>query len=185
VTNSRPGGRIVTLWGTPYYNGALLALTVDQDGTARGRLVAPVSFMMLRDQRVPRVSVSRYVHPDDSALTGALTTTTDLHPYRVAGHYDGRVAIGIPRCRYLYRPADPSKEGVLWFFDPWSRSWASLHHVPDVAADSYQVCQFGPRRLWTEVETAYRQWVAAGEPAVDRWRFTITPQGQQIGLSTG
>jgi hypothetical protein len=125
-----------------------------------------------------------YVHPDDSALT----TTTDLHPYRVAGHYDVRIAIGIrvPQCRHLYRPAVATgDEGVLWFLDPWSRSWASLHHVPDVAADSYQVRQFGPRTLWTEVETAYWRWVAAGEPTADRWRFTVTPKGQWTGLAAG
>jgi hypothetical protein len=134
----------------------------------------------VRSQQRPRGLVGfshcHHARESSSGAQAALTvdqdgTATDLHPYRVAGHYDVRIAIGIlvQRCRYLYRPAGRhSDEGVLWFLDPWSRSWASLHHVPDVAAASYQVRQFGPGTPWTEVETAYRQWVAAGEPAVDR-----------------
>lgn len=194
VEQTRPGGRIVTPWGTPYYNGGLLALTVAENGTAMGQLIGPASFMMLRDQRIPRVSVRRYVRVDDDAVT----TCTDLHPHRVAGHYDVCIAIGIlvPRCKYLYWPAswEPARvkpglcnpgEGVLWFLDPWSRSWASLHHQPDVAADSYRVCQFGPRNLWAEVEAAYRWWAAAGEPTADRWNFVVTQQRQRIGLSPG
>jgi protein-L-isoaspartate(D-aspartate) O-methyltransferase len=53
VAQTRPGGRVVTPWGTAYLNGALLSLTVGDDGTATGRLVDNVAFMWLRDQRLP------------------------------------------------------------------------------------------------------------------------------------
>lgn len=75
----------MTPWGTPYYTGGLLALTVADDGTASGRIVDKASFMDLRNQRVPRVSVRRCVYDEDAAAV----TSTELHPYRVAGHYDG------------------------------------------------------------------------------------------------
>ncbi len=179
VAQTRPGGRVVTPWGTAYYNGGLLSLTVAEDGSAQGNIVDKASFMDLRDQRIPRVSVSRCVYDEDHATV----TSTDLHPYRVAGHYDVCIAIGmrVPRCKRLYWPADDgSDEAILWFLDPWSRSWASLHHLPDVASDAYKVRQLGPRRLWDEVEAAYRWWCDAGSPSADAWRFTVTPDGQHV-----
>jgi hypothetical protein len=146
---------VLTPWGSPYCNGGLLSLAVAADGTACGGLVAKTSFMDLRDQRTPRVSIRRCVHHEDDATI----TSTDLHPHDVAGHYDVQIGIGIqvPRCTYLYQPADDdSAEVILWFLDPWSNSWASLHHDPQVASDSYRVRQLGARHLWDEVDAAYR-----------------------------
>lgn len=182
VAQTRPGGRIVTPWGTTYYNGGLLSLTVADDGTAQGNIVDKASFMWMRDQRTRRGHVSRDVYDEDHAAV----TSTELHPYRVAGHYDVCIAIGIqvPQCRYLYQPAeDDSDEAILWLLDPWSRSWASLHHDPDVASDAYTIRQLGPRRLWDEVEAAYRWWYDAGSPAADAWQFTVTSQGQHVELN--
>jgi len=104
----------------------------------------------------------------------------------VAGHYDVQIGIGIqvPHCTYLYQPPDTdSEEAILWLFDPWSSSWASLHHHPHQAARSYQVRQLGPRQLFDEVETAYHRWRDAGSPTADQWRFTVTPQHQRIFLT--
>lgn len=182
VAQTRPGGRVVTPWGSAYYNGALLSLTVAEDGTAQGNIVDKASFMDLRDQRIPRVSVSRCVYDEDHATV----TSTELHPYRVAGHYDVCIAVGIqvPQCKRLYQPADDdSEEAILWLLDPWSRSWASLHHDPDVASDAYPVRQLGPRHLWDEVEAGYRWWYDAGSPTAEAWQFTVTPEGQHVGLN--
>jgi hypothetical protein len=44
------------------------------------------------------------------------------------------------------------------------------------------VHQYGPRKLWDEVEASHRWWVAQGRPGADRWRFTVTPTEQQITL---
>jgi protein-L-isoaspartate(D-aspartate) O-methyltransferase len=181
VAQTRPGGRVLTPWGTPYYNGGLLSLTVDEDGTAHGGLVAKTSFMDLRDQRTPRVSVRRCVHHEEDAAT----TRTALHPHDVAGHFDVQIGIGIqvPQCKYLYQPADDdSDEAILWFLDPWSGSWASLHHDPQLACDSYRVRQLGPRHLFDEVEAAYHAWRDAGSPQAEEWTFTVTPQHQRISL---
>ncbi|MGH3772292.1 MAG: methyltransferase domain-containing protein [Pseudonocardiaceae bacterium] len=178
VEQTRPGGRVLTPWGTPYYNGGLLSLTVAGDGTAQGGLIAKTSFMGLRDQRTPRVSVRRCVHHEQDATT----TSTDLHPHDVAGRYDVQIGIGIqvPQCIYLYQPDDDSGEATLWFLDPWSGSWASLHHHPHLASDRYRVRQLGPRHLFDEVETAYHWWHDAGSPKAEHWTFTITPEEQRI-----
>jgi protein-L-isoaspartate(D-aspartate) O-methyltransferase len=181
VEQTRPGGRVLTPWGTPYYNGGLLSLAVADDGTACGGLVSKTSFMGLRDQRTPRASVRRCVHHADDATT----SSTDLHPHDVAGHYDVQIGIGIqvPQCTYLYQPPhDDSAEATLWFFDPWSGSWASLHHDPQLACDSYRVRQLGPRHLFDEIEAAYHWWRDAGSPKAEQWTFTVTPEEQRISL---
>lgn len=180
VTQLRRGGRIVTPWGTDYENGNLLALDVDGDGVATGRIVDTASFMWLREQRNRRARVGRDVHNEDQAEV----RSSELHPYRVAGHRDVCTAIGlrVPRCHYRYWPADDDDaEGTLWLIDPESRSWASLRHHPE-RPGPYQVRQLGPRMLFDEVETAYRWWVDLGEPAVDRWRFTVSTEGQRVWL---
>jgi hypothetical protein len=46
-------GTDLTPWGTAYYPGGLLALTVDRDATATGRIIVPASFMWLRASASP------------------------------------------------------------------------------------------------------------------------------------
>jgi protein-L-isoaspartate(D-aspartate) O-methyltransferase len=180
VEQTRPGGRVVTPWGTPYLNGALLSLTVGDDATATGRLVDNVAFMWLRDQRLPLTWVHECVYDEDKALV----SHTDVHPGRVTDDYHAALAIGllVPHCEFRYcRAQDDSGEYTVWFLDPTSRSWASIDYTP--GTDSYEVNQLGPRHLWDEVETAYTWWVQADRPTSDQWRFTVTPHGQQVHLA--
>ncbi|MGH3799016.1 MAG: methyltransferase domain-containing protein, partial [Pseudonocardiaceae bacterium] len=51
VAQTRPGGKVLTPWGTPYHNGALASFIVNTDGSADGRIVGNVAFMELREQR--------------------------------------------------------------------------------------------------------------------------------------
>ena len=177
VAQTRPGGLVLTPWGTAYYPGGLLALTVDPDGTATGRIVGPASFMWLRTQRIPRYSLGRIMRRDDAEAT----STTDLHPWQVASDANAATAIGlrVPRCETFYHAQSPDT-GTLYLVDQHSHSWATLHTT---AEPPYEVHQGGQRKLWDETETAYRWWINAGEPAVDAWKFTVTPSGQQIALS--
>jgi protein-L-isoaspartate(D-aspartate) O-methyltransferase len=179
VEQTRPGGGVLTPWGTAYLNGALLSLTVGEDGRATGRLVGNVAFMWLRDQRVPLTWIRDCVYDEDKALV----SHTDLHPGRVTGAYHAAVAIGllVAGCEYrLCRAQDGSGEYTVWFLDPHTRSWASIDYTP--GADAYEVNQLGPRQLWNEVEAAYTWWEQAGSPTADHWLFTVTAQGQQVDL---
>src|SRR5690606_18107384 len=90
VEQTRPGGLILTPWGTAYDNGALVCLTVDECGTAHGGFVDnTVAFMWLRAQRTPRPQP-----PTD--LTGAAESSTTLHPDAVAwDDYDASFAVGL------------------------------------------------------------------------------------------
>jgi Protein-L-isoaspartate(D-aspartate) O-methyltransferase (PCMT) len=177
VAQTRPGGRVLTPWGTAFYPGGLLALTVDHDATtATGGIVGPASFLWLRAQRIPRSSTSRIVRDQDAAAV----STTDLHPWQVAGDVHAATAIGlrVPRCESFYSP-EGSQVGTLYLVDQWGCSWATLHLTPE---PPYQVHQSGERTLWDEVDTAYRWWRDAGQPAAEAWRFTVTASGQRVAL---
>ncbi|MEO7195003.1 MAG: methyltransferase domain-containing protein [Pseudonocardiaceae bacterium] len=178
VARTRPGGLVLTSWGTPYYPGGLLALSVHHDATATGGIVGSALFMWLRAQRIPRYRTSRIVRDDDTAIV----STTDLHPWHVAGDVHAATAIGlrVPRCEDFYHPGS-SDTGTLYLVDQWSRSWATVHVTTE---PPYEVRQSGERKLWDEVRTAYQWWVSAGGPTVDAWRFTRTPSDQRIELPT-
>ena len=174
VAQTRPGGRVLTPWGTAYYPGGLVELTVGPEGTATGGIVGPASFMWLRAQRIPRYTISRIIRPADAAVV----SSTDVHPWRVAGEVNAATAIGlrVPGCESFYH-AEDSATGTLYLVDQRDRSWATLHLTPE---PPYEIRQSGHRKLWDEVKAAYRWWIDAGEPAVDTWKFTITPNSQRI-----
>lgn len=174
VAQTRPGGLVLTPWATAYYPGGLLALTVDGDGTARGGLVADVSFMWLRGQRPPPTYTASI---DTSHGTPG---STRLHGHDVAGIPGAALAISqrVRDCALIHRPVRRGS-GVVWFVDPGSESWATLSYS---GAHTSDVRQAGPRRLWDEIETAYQWWCDVDRPGLDAWRFTVTPTGQRIEL---
>lgn len=184
VKQTRPGGLVITPWGTDYYNGGLLVLTVTHEHTAVGSIVDKASFMTLRQQRFPQHGPT--LTADDDAH--AACSHTDIHPAEIAnGHiaFDACIALAIrvPHCAMSYAPPelDADGEGILWLIDTASGSWARLHHHPD-RDGPYRVLQSGSRRLWDEVHTNYHWWLDADRPTADRWRFTVTPDGQHIEL---
>jgi len=180
VEQTHPGGKIVTPWGTPYHNGALVCFTVTSDGTAEGRIVGDVAFMRLRGQRFRAT-----IDDDQCDETTARTRHTTLAPYCVTSEYDASLAIGmkVPNCAPIYVPADYYPDCArLWFIDPITGSWANLVHRPDTS--TYPVHQSGPRNLWDEIENAYHWWCDAGRPGPQRWRITVTAAGQQVTLTT-
>ncbi len=182
VAQTRPGGRILLPWANSY-TGALVALTVSGDGNACGGIVGESSFMWLRAQRQRRGPVADVVGPDGDR---ADIHRTELHPHSVAGDQGARFAIGqrVHRCQWRYWPFDEhTGMGVFWLLDFESRSWAKLiHTTPDASDAEFRVHQYGPRRLWDEVQAAHQWWVNQDTPDVGRWRFTVTARGQQIEL---
>lgn len=185
VAQTSPGGRIVAPSWALNYCGLLLALTASDDGTAAGHFVDDASFMMLRNQRSHRI---RQLISDSDNYAQATVTETELHPAEVASASYSRgavIAIGtrVPDCRSDYFPSrDPdSRDGTSRWVDHLSGSWARLTYDHD-GGPPYAVRQFGPRRLWDEVEAAYQWWIAHGSPTAARWQFTVTPQGQRVEL---
>jgi protein-L-isoaspartate(D-aspartate) O-methyltransferase len=173
VAQTRPGGLVLTPWANAYYPGGLLSLTVGDDGTATGGIVADVSFMWLRDQRPPPT----YSASIDTSL--GTPSRTRLHAHDVAGIPGATLAISlkVPDCALIHRPTH-RHAGMLWFLDPHSESWATLNYSANT--DTYDVRQAGPRQLWDEIETAHQWWIDAGTPDLHAWRFTVTARGQRI-----
>lgn len=187
IEQTRPGGRIVApSWGLEYH-GLLLALTVAADGTATGHAVDHVSFMRLRDQRTDSRCAAFRSTAKEEALASISETT--VHPAEVAsGDYalGAIIAIGtrVADCQMDYFPSRDlgSHNGTLRLVDRYSRSWARLYYDHD-GGPPYRVHQYGPRKLWEEVEAAHTWWVEHDRPSADHWRFTVTHEGQQIALN--
>jgi hypothetical protein len=100
-------------------------------------------------------------------------TTTTLGPWLPVQTWDVRWAIGarIASIRWEYQRAhSPDQPSRLWLADPTGPSWAwASSEVTDDGC--WLVAQYGPRSLWTEVESAYRDWLAEGSPTARTWRY--------------
>ncbi|MFE6741482.1 methyltransferase domain-containing protein [Streptomyces tubercidicus] len=181
IEQTRPGGLIIAPWGTHYSNADAVARLTVHGGQASGHFTRPVEFMKLRAQR------SRAIHHSNYALPGALdnadTSTTDINEAEfVTGRYTAaQFALGlrVPDCT---QSVADKRDGArpVWFYGLGDRSWACvMFHEGQTQA---RVWQSGPRRLWDEVETAYRWWDDQGRPTHDRFGLTVTPEGQRAWL---
>jgi len=135
--------------------------------------------MWLRGQRIPLTSVREFVYDEEKARV----SHTDLYPGLMIEDYHSALAMGllVADCEYrICRARDGSGECIVWFLDHSSRSWARVDCIP--GDETFEVNQLGPRQLWDELAAAYTWWVQAGSPTAERWRFTVTPDGQQAGL---
>jgi protein-L-isoaspartate(D-aspartate) O-methyltransferase len=173
------GGRVVAPLRGTYQPPGIVALNCN-DGVASGRLAGPAAFMALRAEHVSRL------YPDKFTAAVTAETTTDLHPYHYVSDRDAATAIG-QRVEGVYRVWQASKQpnssarvGMLRLYCPADGSWACVVLMTE---PPYPVEQAGPRRLFNEVETAYRWWQQAGKPAVEDWLVTVGPAGQQITLN--
>jgi protein-L-isoaspartate(D-aspartate) O-methyltransferase len=167
VQQTRPGGVILTPWGSTFDNSALLRLTVDHSGAAVGSIVDWATFMRLRAQRP--------VIPDepDDFDTIAECSSTDIDLADLLGEH-ARFSIGlhVPDCRLSWDVGEDGYLSTLWLLAP--NSWASVQDTT--------IRQAGPRRLFDEVTNAYTWWQHAGRPHRDHYGVTITAEGQQVWL---
>lgn len=182
VEQTRPGGRVVTPWGTAFHNGTLLVLDVQGDGTAVGRFGGDIGFMWVRGQRTPHGSVEERVLPDHDCTEAV----TGLHPYEPVGDFDASFAVGlrVPGAvsTVVHDGDDPSVgRFTVYLMDPGSGSWASWRITPSTVGE-YRVRQHGPRRLFDEVADAYRWWEQVGRPEHSRFGVTVTPRESRVWL---
>ncbi|QLE74657.1 protein-L-isoaspartate(D-aspartate) O-methyltransferase [Streptomyces rectiverticillatus] len=180
VDQTLTGGLIVAPWGTLYGGEAIVRLTVD-DGTASGRFTRSSAFMRLRQQR-PNLP------PHDAYLKGhawpgdGVRSTTTLSPAEVGGWVE-QFAIGLQMSGAFWsveRYDDGSY--TLWTYSTDTLSWASADYEP--GADSFEVVQSGPRRLWDETEAAYCWWEAQGRPGFDRFGLTVAEGAERPWLDS-
>jgi hypothetical protein len=107
----------------------------------------------------------------DRAVLAGAALQQRLHTARPSTSYDC-VQASDRRC----------DERSVWLYGLSDRSWAAvLFHDGQPVSTVYQG---GPRKLWDEVEAAYRWWEAEGRPGIDRFGLTVSQQGQRIWLDT-
>lgn len=179
----RPGGRLVTPWGTDWSNGVMLTLTRTEDGVATGRFSGDLAFMRLRSQRRALYSW----RPSDDDLTHAQISTTQCRGSdldRMLNPGKGTFAIGarLPSCCLVVTwDAHGALHHTLELDDGATSSWAQLDaNLNDPAP--FTVRQLGPRTLWDEAEAAYDWWHNQGEPHLDRFGFHSRDGQQWIWL---
>lgn len=173
LTQTRPGGVILTNLHREIGGGLLLRLTVDETGAASGHLLDDYgAFMPLRSCPTTRTS---------TLVRAASQASGDMHETHLPGPLadDGEawtalVALLLPDVARLDidRPDGP----VQWLVHP-DGSWA-YHDI-----STHTVEQGGPRRLWTEVEDVYSRWTAHGKPTRPHIGVTIASTGQQVWLN--
>lgn len=171
VQQTKPGGVILTPVRADLTSGPLVRFTVNEDGTATGRMVPMgVEFMEVRSQRTPQTPADHFDWRDPSADQ----TTTTIKPWLMFSDIVSRwaLAVALPSCRY-----DMQAHEYVWLRDPLSGSWAS---VMPCDTGGFLVRQKGIRRLWDEAEAAYRWWIGQGKPTGLDWEWTITPQQQTV-----
>lgn len=181
----RPGGRLVTPWGTDYANGALLTVELDEYGTATGCFHGDFAFMRLHGHRRSLYGWE----PDEQLLAAADVSTTacrggDLN--RMLNPAKGKFVIGA-RLANTGLQVEWDKHGpgrhVIELDDATTGSFARLD--ADLTSPApFTVRQLGPRRLWDEAEAAYDWWHEHHAPRTERLGITITREGQTIWLDT-
>ncbi|MBL1102025.1 methyltransferase domain-containing protein [Streptomyces coffeae] len=176
IEQTTPGGIIVLPWGTTMRNGALVQLTVAPGGhTASGPVLGDTAFMWMRAQ-----APSRNVLAVAASGSAGVRSRTTLDPHFLSDD-DAWFAAGVlvPGCQQAVGHG-PDGAWTLWLADTADGSWASVDYEPEAA--DFEVEQYGPRRLWDELEAAHDWWTAAGRPARTRFGLTVAPPGQHVWL---
>ncbi|MGH3513558.1 MAG: methyltransferase domain-containing protein [Pseudonocardiaceae bacterium] len=178
VAQTTPGGVIVTPMRTDFGGSvALVRFTVQDSGTATGKPIGRVGFMAVRSQRTRKWTIDD-LDPEHPA---AAVSTTTLKPWRIAENHDVRWAIGTRVLGCVWEHQPPTEERthhLLWLLDLAGGSWAVARY--DGTSGRREIRQHGPRRLWDEIEVAFRSWAAEGKPSLDRSQIIITPDSQKI-----
>ncbi|MDJ1135442.1 methyltransferase domain-containing protein [Streptomyces iconiensis] len=170
----RYGGRIVTPFATAWLPYGTLVLDRHRD-RAEGRFHPGGSYMGLRGRTVASLADARGPR-DVPAVTG-----TTLSPWRVAGEdLAAQFAIGlrVPGAWHSWDTGVEEAHTRLWVADEEATSWAAVDYDGSDAS-CFRVAQHGPRRLWEEIETAYRGWSESGRPGIDRHGITVDDDGRQ------
>jgi protein-L-isoaspartate(D-aspartate) O-methyltransferase len=138
--------------------------------------------MMMRSQRHLRGEAASFIHHQNQAAI----FSTFLDPRTLAWESRGAdLAIGerVPGCQSrLIQSADGTGADTFYLFETRTRegSWARVEIRPGRLR--LPVVQYGPRRLWDEVEEAYSWWIEAGSPERDRFGMTVTADDQWVWL---
>ncbi|MFL4906812.1 methyltransferase domain-containing protein [Streptomyces sp. MMS24-I2-30] len=179
IEQTKPAGIIVAPWGPTYGGEGVVRLTVAGDGSASGWFVGSSAFMRLRAQRVRRTHVREYLGGRTWPANGTRSVTT-LSPDEV-GDWPAMFGIGVQvPGAFPWMESYDDGSYTLWLRDTAVTSWATADH--EKGRGEFEVYQSGPRRLWDEIETAYRWWEEQGKPGFERFGLTVDADGERVWL---
>ncbi|MFF0592457.1 ATP-grasp peptide maturase system methyltransferase [Streptomyces antibioticus] len=168
VRQTEPGGIILATVGSWPYGTGLAKVTVNDDGTAEGRIIGRSSFMHARDQALIPLA-------GDLSARAAYSDTE--RPARIAP-----VLLDEWMPAFLAQLAVPGAQLVrataadgtlsLYLFDSERESFAAF--TQDTAG--WTVRQGGPIAVWDAVEETLAAWQGAGSPDIASIRLRITQQ---------
>jgi methyltransferase of ATP-grasp peptide maturase system len=169
VRQTKPGGTILTTLGSWSYGTGLAKVTVDDHGTAEGRIIARSSFMHARSQAAAPIAgdlSARTAFPDTERRTKVPPTVLDdWTPAFLA-------QLAAPGAQ-LVRAARNDGTKLLYLFDPDRESFAEFT-TDDADDDEWTVRQGGPVPLWDHIEKTLLAWQAAGRPDINTVHLRVT-----------
>jgi protein-L-isoaspartate(D-aspartate) O-methyltransferase len=163
IEQLRPGGVLVAPRIGEFWCGALVRLTVAEDGTASGRFAGTATYMPMRSHR-GALGVTPDTSSPRSRSAEVLPQETITPGFAL---YAGARLPGV----HLTEGRDGADLRV------WVHDGRGSGAIAD--ADG-TVTEFGGRRMWGDVETAWRQWDQLGRPAADDMGLTVTKAGERV-----
>jgi protein-L-isoaspartate O-methyltransferase len=182
VTQTRPGGVILTDLKPARGAGSLVRLTRYPD-RAEGRFdPTSAAFMMLRHHpagQAPtrsRPRKQRNIKPQRCTTTlDPRTPWTSLIVWFLAS-FDLGTDISLGYCRF--QEGKPTATSIT----TGDGSWAEVTLADDHGV--HQVHEGGPRPVWHIIEDTHALWNKLGQPSWDRFGLTVTKHHQQVWLDT-
>jgi methyltransferase of ATP-grasp peptide maturase system len=177
VRQTKPGGIILATVGS-WANGTGLAkVTVNEDGTAEGRIIGRAGFMQARSQATTPVSgdlSARAAYADSERQAKVSPLLLDeWTPAFLA-------QLAVPGAQLVRATTDEGAQ-LLYLFDPERESFAEfLADGPE-----WRVRQGGPISLWDRVEEALIAWEAAGSPDLTAVQLRITQASHRYWIEGG
>ncbi|GGL71587.1 hypothetical protein GCM10010129_14030 [Streptomyces fumigatiscleroticus] len=166
VRQTKPGGIILATLGSWPWGTGLAKVTVQEDGTAEGRIIGRSSFMQARSQATAPLAgdlSARTAYADTERPAKVPPTLLDeWTPSFLA-------QLSAPGAQLVRATADDGTK-LLHLFDPERESFAAF--TEDTAG--WTVRQGGPVALWDGIERSLMAWQGAGQPDIGTVRLRIT-----------
>ncbi|MFE9066014.1 ATP-grasp peptide maturase system methyltransferase [Streptomyces violaceusniger] len=169
VRQTKPGGTILTTLapGSWAYGTGLAGVTVNEDGTAEGRIIGESSFMQARSQAVVPLAgdlSARTAYADsEREAKVAPTLLEEWMPAFLA-------QLAAPGAQ-LVRAARNDGTPQLYVFDADRESFAAFAEN----GSGWTVRQGGPAALWDDIERTLIAWQDAERPDISTMRLRVTP----------
>lgn len=179
VRQTKPGGIILTTLapGAWAYGTGLAKVTVNEDGTAEGRIIGQSSFMQARSQAVAPLA------GDLSARTAYADSEreTKVPPTLLEEWMPAFLAQLAAPGAQLVRAARSDGSQQLYVFDADRESFAGFTEN----GSSWTVRQGGPVALWDDIEQALIAWQDAGRPDISTVRLRVTSHSHTYWIGDG